>query len=651
MIAEKQHSILIVEDERIVAKDLQQTLAGMGYDAFAIASSAQEACERAAEKCPDVVLMDIRIKGQRDGIEAAAILRERFGVPIVYLTAHADDNNIDRAKRTEPYGYLVKPVKSGELRSAIEVSLFKHEMEKRLRERERWYSTTLHSIADAVITVDLAGNVTYMNPAAEVLTGTRVDDGVGRPARDVVRLLDKEARVQSDTPLDRALRERQSITLGEAPLLAGGTTTRIIGDSAAPVTDEGELVGAVMVFRDITEQKLLQKQFELADRLSSLGTMAAGVAHEVNNPLAVVVANASFVREELGRLREEFRARGDRDTDASITRLEEAVQAQTEIESAARRIARIVADLKTFSRPSEPTGDADVGRVVEWAVRTTAHEFRHRARVTTNVAEPLIAGADETRLGQVLVNLLLNAAHAISPGNVEANEVSIVAHRSGSDNGHIVVEVSDTGCGIPDDVLPHIFEPFFTTKSDGLSAGLGLSICHGIVHSLGGEIQVESTVGMGSRFRVILPSGSAQPAATAASAPRREKLRGRILVIDDEKMVLRAIQRILRDHEVVGTESAREALAFIERGESFDLILSDVMMPMMTGIEFYETLLEVNPDLARRVVFISGGAITATIEDFLRSVPNPRIDKPFEVANLLETVQQLLAGETTPSRS
>jgi two-component system, cell cycle sensor histidine kinase and response regulator CckA len=648
MTPEKPHSILIVEDERIVATDLQQTLTGMGYDASAIASSAQEAFGRASEKCPDVVLMDIRIKGQLDGIEAAAILRERFDVPIVYLTAYSDDPNIDRAMQTEPYGYLVKPVKAGELRSAIEVSLFRHEMEKRLRERERWFSTTLHSIADAVITVDLAGKVTYMNPAAEVLTGTRVADGVGRPARDVVRLLDTEARVQPDTPLDRALRERRNITLGEADLLGAGTTLRIIGDSASPVVDEGELVGAVMVFRDITEQKLIQKQIELGDRLSSLGTMAAGVAHEVNNPLAVVVANTSFVLEELGRLRDEFRARGDRDHDAAITRLEEALQAQTEIHSAARRIATIVADLKAFARPSQPAGDADVGRVVEWAVRTTAHELRYRARVLTNVAEGLVARADETRLGQVLVNLLLNAAHAISPGSVENNEVSIVAHSSGSDGGHIIVEVSDTGGGMPDDVLTRIFEPFFTTNADGLSTGLGLSVCHGIVSSLGGEIQVESTVGKGSRFRVVLPSASAHPAATAASAPKREQLRGRILVIDDEKLVLRAIQRILRDHEVVCTESAREALAFIERGERFDLILSDVLMPMMTGIEFYELLLEVNPDLARRVVFISGGAITAKVEDFLRSVPNLRIEKPFEVVNMLETIQQLLAGETIP---
>src|SRR5688572_4401634 len=149
----KRPAILVVEDERIVAKDLQQTLIALGYDAFAIASSAEQALARATERCPDLVLMDIRIQGKRDGVETAALLRERFSVPVVYLTAHADDTTMERARQTEPHAYLLKPVKSAELRSAIEVALHRHQLEQRLRERERWFSTTLQSIADAVITV------------------------------------------------------------------------------------------------------------------------------------------------------------------------------------------------------------------------------------------------------------------------------------------------------------------------------------------------------------------------------------------------------------------------------------------------------------------------------------------------------------------
>lgn len=252
-------SVLIVEDERIVAKDLQQTLAEMGYDAFAIASSSDEALARASERCPDIVLMDIRIKGPRDGIETAEILKKRFDVPVVYLSAHADTATIQRATLTEPYGYLLKPVKAAELQSSIEVSLFKHQMERRLRERERWFSTTLRSIADAVVTVDIGGRITYMNPAAEALIGLRGADAAGKPASEVLRLVDQRSVEAGETPVEMALRLMQPIESHRASLLNLSTgAQRWIDGSAAPVIGAELTLGAVMVFRDVTEQKTLQ---------------------------------------------------------------------------------------------------------------------------------------------------------------------------------------------------------------------------------------------------------------------------------------------------------------------------------------------------------------------------------------------------------
>jgi PAS domain S-box-containing protein len=636
-------SVLIVEDERIVAKDIQQTLKELGYDAFAIASSAEEAIARASERCPDIVLMDIRIKGRCDGIETAEILKTKFAVPVVYLTAHADEGTIARAKKTEPHGYLLKPVKSAELRGVIEVSLYKHEMEKRLRERERWFSTTLRSIADAVITVDLAGNVTFMNPEAEALTGMKAAEVLGRSASDVLRLLDEQAKALGDTPLERVLREHQRVSLLEAGLRNAATgAVRSISDSAAPVLDEERMLGAVMVFRDVTEQKKMQKQLELADRLASLGTMAAGVVHEVNNPLAVVVTNAAFIGEEMKQHRTALADAGFRLAPEAEGRLNEITQAIGDLQSAGSRIARIVADLRGFSRPATATsGRADVVAAIDWAVRATAHELRHRAQLVTKLNHVPMVEADEGRLGQVFVNLLINAAQAISPGNADRNEVCV--QTAVDESGRVRVEVRDTGGGIPEDIQKRIFEPFFTTKAVGSGTGLGLSICHGIVTSLGGEIEVESEVGKGTIFRILLPPGRKQQTEAptpAAVAPRA--LQGRILVVDDEDMVLRAIARILRGHDVVCTASAREALALLERGAQFDLLFSDLTMPTMTGIEFYEELLRRSPDVARRVVFLSGGAITSKVEDFLQSVPNVRIEKPFEVSNLLETVQHLL---------
>ena len=628
------HSVLVVEDEGIVATDLQQTLDAMGYDAFAIASSGEEALSRASERCPDVVLMDIRIKGARDGIETAALLRERFGVPVIYLTAHADDATLERAKKTEPHGYLMKPVKAAELRSAIEVSIYKHEMETRLRERERWFSTTLRSIADAVITVDLAGNVTFMNPAAALLTGVSAEAAMGRPAREIVRLLDP---MQPASPLDVVLSEKRNLVIEEAPLERHDAPSRIISDSASMVVDDGQILGAVMVFRDVTEQKVLQKQLELTDRLASLGTMAAGVAHEVNNPLAVVIGNATYVREELMRHRA-----GLVDDPVALASLDEAISAQRELESAASRIARIISELQAFARPAQPAGiDGDVARAVEWAVRSTAHEFRSRGSVVTDVPNDLPhVEIDETRIGQILVNLMMNAAHSLALGQYERNQVTIKAR---VDAGVVVVEIKDTGTGMSPEILRRIFEPFYTTKPVGVGTGLGLAICHGIVTAAGGRLEVKSTVGIGTTFRVSLPAAPLVATPDAGPAPQAAVRKGRILAIDDEPMVLQALRRMLREHEVVGVDQPRDALAMLLRGDRFDVILSDIMMPQMTGVGLYEELLVHRPELARRIVFMTGGAVSSRVADFLAVVPNVCLEKPFSAVELRAFIAQLLA--------
>ena len=627
-----QISVLIVEDEGIIAENLRELLVSLGYNVLAIAATSEQAMSRVAEKCPDVILMDIRIKGKLDGIATTALLNERFDVPIIYLTAHADGATIERAKMTEPFGYLMKPVKPPEVRSAIEIAHHKHSIERRLRGRERWLSTTLRSIADAVIMVDLAGRVTFMNPVAESLLGVKLSDALGQFARDVLRLTGAEW--YRETPLDRALAASQPIHVAEAVLESSDGSRRVIADSAAPVMDDAEVLGAVMVFRDVTEQKHLQAQLEIADRLASLGTMAAGVAHEINNPLAVVVGNAEFVLEHL--------TQGPSALDPNARATKEALDAQRDILSAASRIARIVADLRAFSRP-EPgaSGSLDVRDAIEWAVRSTAHEFRHRARLITKLEKVPRVDGEETRLGQVLVNLLINAAHAIAPGNTEANAVTVATRADAG--GGVVIEVTDTGSGIVPEILSRIFLPFFTTKAVGVGTGLGLAICHGIVASMGGELGVESVVGKGTTFRITLPpSSSAKSSPSSEQPPVASELRGRLMVIDDEDMVLKALSRILSEHEVVCTANARHALVRLEADDRFDVILCDLMMPSMTGMDFYEALLQRSPELARRVVFLTGGALTAKVASFLDTVPNLHIQKPFGAENLRAMVQQLL---------
>jgi two-component system cell cycle sensor histidine kinase/response regulator CckA len=645
MSVDRGHSILIVEDERIVAKDMQLMLRDLGYDAYAIASSADEAIAYASERCPDLVLMDIRIKGPRDGIDTAEILRSRFGVPIVYLTAHADEGTIQRAKATEPYGYLVKPVRHGELHGAIEVSIYKHKIDKRIQLRERWFSTTLRSIGDAVVTVDIGGLVTFVNPVAEELIGAKAQDLIGKSAETIMRLLDRQSPGIEMSSLETALRLKQPVGFEDGrPVKLASGEERVVSNSAAPVIDEGNLLGAVMVLRDVTETKRLQKQLELADRLNSLGTMAAGAAHELRNPLSIVVTNAGFVAEELRRHRHELERLGS--TLNIGRRLVQIDEALADLQSAANRMGRIVADLRTFSRPVEQSsGVADLFRCVERSVRATSQDFQNRAQVRTHFDPMPPVIAEEARVEQVLVNLLVNASHAIEPGHAERNEVRVVAGTN--EHGWAFIDVRDTGKGIAPAVMGKIFDPFFTTKPVGVGTGLGLSICRGIITSLGGHLKVESELGAGTTCHVSLPPAPAErlklePRTELAS---RERGRGRILAIDDEEMLLRAITRVLEDdgHSVVGCKRAQDALAMIEGGAQFEVILCDLMMPQMTGTEFYEALLAMRPDLASRVVFVTGGASSAKVQAFLDAVPNPQITKPYKAESLRESVQHSLA--------
>jgi len=405
----------------------------------------------------------------------------------------------------------------------------------------------------------------------------------------------------------------------------------------------GRPARVIGTYTDITEQKKMQAQLLQSDRMASMGTLAAGVAHEINNPLAYVVANLGYVIEELtdagvvasgpGAAPGEEPART-----LSGELLGETLRAMVEAREGAERVRAIVRDLKTFSRADEPGhGSADVRRVLESAINLARNEIRHRARTVTEFGEVPRVEATEHRLGQVFLNLLINAAQAIPEGRALENEVRAVTRTD--DRGRAVVEIRDTGCGIAPQDLGRIFEPFYTTKPAGVGTGLGLSICQGIVAGLGGEVQVESEPGKGSVFRVILPPAAAEGDEAPARATADHPARGRILVVDDEPLVGKAVQRVLASqHEVVVESAARSAMARIEQGETFDLVLCDLMMPQMTGMDLHAAVSRAAPAMAERFVFLTGGAFTPAAREFLDRAARRRIDKPFEPADLRDLV-------------
>jgi signal transduction histidine kinase len=438
-------------------------------------------------------------------------------------------------------------------------------------------------------------------------------------------------------------------TIGEASAvdaMRAGAQDYVLKESLGrlPLAVEREVRDALVR----ATQRKMSEQLAISERMASAGMLAAGVAHEINTPLAVVMTNLDFVTDLLGQLSPEVRlldvCRRERDGEAVDAiglggRLKELDGPLRDARDAVARIRAIVRDVKAFSRPhDEERGPLDVRTVVESSIRMASTEIRHRARVTKEYGEVPLVDSNEARLGQILLNLLVNAAQAIPEGQAERNEIRIVTKTA--EDGRAVIEVRDTGTGIPKNILPRIFDPFFTTKPVGVGTGLGLSLCHRMITDLGGTIAVESVVGEGSVFRVTLPPAiherRAPELVPSVAGPAR---RSRVLVLDDEIAFGRALERSLgRFHDVVTLTSGADSLARIAAGERFDAILSDLMMPHMTGMDLYEQLCAIAPDQARRMIFLTGGAFTERARQFLDGVKNPCVEKPFELANVLELI-------------
>jgi CheY-like chemotaxis protein len=513
----------------------------------------------------------------------------------------------------------------------------KDDSERAARTQARVLRSILESMADGVVVADQAGELIHWNAAATALLGK--GPTISRPetwTREYgLRHTDKVTPIEpGELPLLRALRG-ESLDDVELYMTRDGLSEGAwLSASARPLRDEdGESQGGVAVFRDVTREKAARAQLMVSDRMASIGMLAAGVAHEINNPLTAVVANLDVAVRDLAEL-----ARGP--AGAGLSSL---IEGMTDARDAAERVRHIVRDLKTFSRAEDDqSGAVDVTRVLESSVRMAWNEIRHRARVVKDYREVPPVRANESRLGQVFLNLVVNAAQAIPEGHADRNEIRL-SIRAG-DAGRVVVEVADTGAGMSPLVLSRLFTPFFTTKPPGVGTGLGLAICHRLISEIGGEITVDSEVGSGTVFRVILPvmtgedRRAARPEAPAVDAPSR---RGRILVIDDEKMIGSVIGRLLgADHDVVSTTSALEALDCIVDAEPFDVIMCDLMMPVMTGMDFFERLSEVAPDQLDSVVFLTGGAFTPAARAFLDRVSNARLEKPFDLKSLRALVNE-----------
>ncbi len=504
-------------------------------------------------------------------------------------------------------------------------------LEARLEQTNQSVRAILECLSDGML-VHTRGRVVFANSAVRTVLGWEEDCELATcEMRDVLAL----------SPLSSAS------SACERHLSRKDGAEVIVEVTSLPIAFEGESA-SLLVVRDVSERRRIEAQLLLADRMASMGTLAAGVAHEVNNPLGYAIANVGFALEELAGLEMDVVPGEGEGASALAARLARAggtirrtAEALREARQGGDRVRHIVRDLKTFSRgDDERRGALDVRRVLESSINMAYNEIRHRGRLVKDYGTTPFVEANEARLGQVFLNLLLNAAHAIPEGDVERQSIRVVTFTD--EQGRCVVEVSDTGHGIAAENLKRVFDPFFTTKQ-GTGTGLGLSICQNIVTAMGGRISVESVAGRGSTFRVTLPcakDSTLEPSHVAPSASPQPLQRGRVLVIDDEPMMARAVQRLLEaEHDVTATSDPLGAVEQVRSGERFDAIVCDLMMPTMGGIDVYDAIALVEPQQARRIVFMTGGAFTPRAMQFLESVDNLRIEKPLDRAALRAAIR------------
>ena len=678
--------ILVVDDERSLRRTFALFLRDDGHevetaeDVDQALATLEAAGGEAAPGQFDVVVSDI-ILPRRSGVSLMEAIAERWpDIKVILVTGEPTVETAASAVRSGAYDYISKPVSSSKIRkvvaSAARVKSLQDDNRRLQAENDRqraelarlvevrtaevrdtrealaWTEARISRIASNIPGVllqferadDGGFAFTFMAESAEALFGI-VPDEVVADSRVFLDRVHPEDRDDLRESLARSA-ETLSLWTWEGRILLPSGDVRWFQAQSRPVRNDDHTVVWDGVMLDMSERKDLQARLMLSDRMASIGTLAAGVAHEINNPLTYVLANLHILDKRAERaIGVGLPGEGAEDARDMLCSAD-TIQLLRETADGARRVRDIARDLKTFSRSSDEVQPVDVRQVLDSSVRMAINEIRHRARLERNYMETPLVLANSSRLGQVFLNLIVNAAQAIPEGAAEDNMITL-ATTTGAD-GHAEVIVSDTGSGIAKHLVERIFEPFVTMKPVGVGTGLGLYICRDIIHHIGGVIQVDSEPDKGTAFKVRLPPAPSDaklglaPGTPTGRKRERELPRSRILVIDDEPNIGRSFVRSLPEHDITVVDSGREGIRRLDEGERFDVIFCDVMMPDLTGRDVHEQIGERHTTMLERIVFMTGGAFTERASEFVERVNARRVDKPFDIATIRMVLREKL---------
>ena len=655
MIVKQPHNVegtpvLVVEDDPTSRFLLCSDLERWGYTTLQADDGDGAIALLTAERGPQpqLVLLDWSMPG-KSGLEVVTAIRRlqsaQWRPYIIMVTSHNQSDDVVTALNTGADDFITKPYDPGVLRARVAVGQRMVDLQRSVREKnqqversERDFQTLIDNAPDVVF-LHREGRCIYGNVAARKLAGRGPDTDL--TGVEILSLLHPEDVVPTIERIDRFLSTGVRTLPNEVRFRQHDGTYTTVETTGVAVSFEGK--PAVLVFaRDVTKRKELADKMIQMDRVIAIGSLAAGVDHEINNPLSYVSGNVRLALEGIIALQ-----RDPVDADALSAGFTELVSLLTEAAQGTHQITKICRDLRGLARErTEPHGPCDISAVIEAAVRVTDNQVRYRANLERSFAPvPPVLGSS-SKLTQVFINLLVNAAQSIHEGAAQANRISI---RTVAEPDWVQIEISDTGVGVEPEHLERVFEPFHTTKDVGQGTGLGLAICRQIVTAHQGEITMVSTMGVGSVVRVRLPTMAAPsleaaiPAPELTAAPAQvapQPSRRRVLVVDDDVLVARLLKRRLgKRHDVTVAHSGAVALALLSAGERYDVIFSDLMMPEMTGMELHAHVLERWPAIAESMVFLTGGVFTAAGRAFFDRVTNRRFYKPFSMQELDELVQ------------
>lgn len=632
--------ILIVEDEGIVGLDIQRRLVNLGYHAPYIAASGSQAIQRALSLRPDLVLMDIRLKGGLDGISTAQQIQALLDIPVIFISAYADEDTLRRAKVTEPYAYILKPFEEREIHIAIEMALYKHQMNRKLKESERWLTTTINNIDNGIITTDNEGNVNLINPVATALTGWLDSEALGRPLTEVWQLHAEHSHQSDPLLLHQILAGAKAAMVDPVGLLLSRTGEEIpIQYQAKAIRSQSEeVLGLVISFRDLREIRKYEAEQQRIHQLETKQWLLTGVAHEWSNLSADLLVELSQLQSDLP---------ADSPLRQRLAKLENGLLRNVTLSG---QVAQLLGQEST-STPAMH----DLFSHLQGLVKLLFSDSD--IQVEIQATPPLWpTTGDLARISHALYQLLVNAKEAmsgrgrlqISAENYTLTDPSTNSLTAGP---YLKLLLQDSGTGVAPADLPQIFTNGFTTKSQ--HSGQGLAIVQQIMHELNGEIQIHPTGDTGTCVILYLPAAPQDDHAAGGTPIKHADRQGRVLVMDDEALIREATSALLEylGYDYVMAKDGEEAIeqyqAALQNNHPFDVVILDLTVHNgMGGQQALERLRQLDP--AVKAIVSSGYFYDPIVANYQNYGFSGVVSKPYAIDSMSETLHRLIQLDDDP---